>query len=102
MYTVGMKYTLLLLFALTACGSGSNNDNNNNTSVTTGCVSNIVSELASMTTPSFVGLGTPDITTYYPTINGLHKIEYQFDSAHKKLIFAWTDLGMCTKIEETF
>jgi hypothetical protein len=92
-----MKYTLLLSLVLASCGGGTDN-----TSVTTGCVSTIVSELSQMTTPSFVGLGTPDSTTYYPAMNGLHKIEYVFNSAHKKLIFTWTDQGMCTEIAETF
>ena len=91
MYTIGKKYTILLSIVLTACGGGESV----NTPVTTGCVSTIVSELASMASPQFVGYGLPDSTTFYPVQHGEHQVVYVFESIHKQLIFVWTDQGMC-------
>jgi len=93
-----MKNTILLLsFLATACGGGGEPD----TSVTKPCVSNIVSTMAAMTSPFFVGMGTPDSITTFPIINGQHSIEYDFKSLHKRLTFIWTDQGICQEIETT-
>ena len=91
-----MKNTILLLSLLaTACGGGGAPD----TSVTKPCVSIIVSTMASMTSPFFEGMGTPDSITTFPMVNGQRSIEYDFKSLHKRILFMWTDQGSCVEID---
>ena len=90
-----MKHTILLLsFLATACGGGGSID----TSVTKPCVSNVVTTMAAMTSPFFVGMGTPDSITTFPILNGQHSIEYDFKSLHKRILFMWTD-QTCIEID---
>ena len=90
-----MKHTILLLsFLATACGGGGAPD----TSVTKPCVSNVVTTMAAMTSPFFVGMGTPDSITTFPILNGQRSIEYDFKSLHKRILFMWTD-QTCIEID---
>ena len=93
-----MKYTLLLSLFLTACGGGVDTTHTKMVD----CVGSIVAVMAAMTSPQFVGYGTPDSTTTYPVVNGEHRISYLFASQHTTLTFAWTPAGSCTEIIETF
>jgi len=91
--------TLLTTFtaiALTACG-GQPQDTAN--TKTYGCDSNIVSIMATMTSPYVMGLGEPDTVTY--TTQGInHVMIYEFHALHERITFEYNTNYCMERVEK--
>jgi len=89
--------TLTAALVLSACGAGAPADSTN--SKTYPCDSNIVSIMATMSSPFVMGLGEPDTITYSKLgIN--HVMTYEFHALHERITFEY-NTNYCSERVET-
>ena len=100
-----MKYTTLTLsLLLTACGGGGITNTSSTSTITiTKCDATVIQVLSTMATPSFNGLGVPDIITHYPNTTEESEVSYSWTGLKTTMIFQWnTSNGICIQTKETF